>query len=42
LDNVREAWRNPTMHPKETYTEEEAENAFRFVKQYMEYLTAIL
>jgi len=42
LDNVREAWRNPTMHPKETYTEEEAENVFRFVKQYMDYLTAIL
>ena len=42
LDNVREAWRNPTMHPKETYTEEEAENAFRFVKQYMEYLAAIV
>lgn len=42
LDNVRESWRNPTMHPKETYTEEEAENAFRFVKQYMEYLATIL
>ena len=42
LDNVREAWRNPTMHPKETYTEEEAENVFRFVKQYMEYLVSIL
>jgi HEPN domain-containing protein len=42
LDNVRESWRNPTMHPKETYTEEEAENAFRFVKQYMEYLAGIL
>jgi len=42
LDNVREAWRNPTMHPKATYTEEEAENAFRFVKQYMEYLATTL
>jgi HEPN domain-containing protein len=42
LDNVRESWRNPTMHPKETYTEEEAENAFRFVRQYMEYLTKVL
>lgn len=42
LDNVRESWRNPTMHPKETYTEEEAENAFRFVKQFMEHLSAIL
>ncbi len=42
LDNVREAWRNPTMHPKETYTDEEAENVFRFVKQYMEYLVKIL
>ncbi|HEV7473165.1 MAG TPA: hypothetical protein VGN90_03895 [Pyrinomonadaceae bacterium] len=42
LDNVRESWRNPTMHPKETYTEEEAESAFRFVKQYMEHLSKIL
>jgi HEPN domain-containing protein len=42
VDNVRESWRNPTMHPKETYTEEEAENAFRFVKQFMEYLAAIV
>jgi HEPN domain-containing protein len=42
LDNVREAWRNPTMHPKETYTEEEADDCFRFVKQYMEYLAKIL
>lgn len=42
LDNVRESWRNPTMHPKETYTEEEAENAFRFVKQYIDYLANIL
>jgi len=30
------------MHPKETYTEEEAETAFWFVKQYMEYLATIL
>jgi len=42
LDNVREAWRNPTMHPKETYTEEEAEDCFRFVKQYTEHLVKIL
>lgn len=42
LDNVRVAWRNPTMHPKETYTEEEAEDVFRFVKQYMEHLAGIL
>lgn len=42
LDNVREAWRNPTMHPKETYTEEEAQDAFSFVKQYMEHLAKIL
>jgi HEPN domain-containing protein len=42
LDNVREAWRNPTMHPKETYTEEEAENVFRFVKQYMDHLAPTL
>lgn len=42
LDNVREAWRNPTMHPKKTYTEEEAQDTFSFVKQYMEHLARIL
>lgn len=42
LDNVREAWRNETMHPKETYTEEEAEDCLKFVKQYMEFLAKIL
>ena len=42
LDNVRESWRNPTMHPKETYTDEEAEDCLRFVKQYMEFLATIL
>jgi HEPN domain-containing protein len=42
LDNVRESWRNPTMHPKETYTEEEAEDCLRFVKQYMQHLVKIL
>src|ERR1051326_3208944 len=42
LDNVREAWRNPTMHPKETYTEEEAQDVFGFVRQFMEHLAKIV
>jgi len=32
LDAVRVAWRNPTMHPKSTYTEEEAKEVMDAVK----------
>jgi hypothetical protein len=42
LENVKNAWRNDVMHPKATYTEEEAEVVFRTVKEYMLYLTKIL
>jgi hypothetical protein len=42
LENVREAWRNPTMHPKETYTEDEAQDIFSFVRQFVEHLAKIV
>lgn len=35
LRMVKDAWRNDVMHPKETYTEEEAERIFRNVKDFM-------
>jgi|SRR6266850_3392181 len=38
LRMVKDAWRNNVMHPKETYTEEEAERIFRNVKDFMVYL----
>jgi len=42
LDNVRVAWRNSTMHPKETYTEEEAVGIFGFAKQFMQHLADLI
>lgn len=34
LRHVKDAWRNPTMHPKRTYTEEEAKRVFEVVKAF--------
>ena len=42
LHHVKDVWRNPTMHPKNTYTEEEALRVFSNVKQYMQHLLKIL
>ena len=42
LYNVKVAWRNPTMHPKQTYTLEEAENIFMAVKSFMQNLAEVL
>ncbi len=42
LENVKNAWRNNVMHPKDTYTEEEAAEVFRTTKVYMKYLEKIL
>jgi hypothetical protein len=39
---VKLAWRNEVMHPKETYTLEEAEDILRQVKLFMKQLTAII
>ena len=39
---VKVAWRNEVMHPKETYTLEEAENLIRLVKGFMQQLAEIV
>jgi hypothetical protein len=41
LHQVKNAWRNPTMHPKRTYTEEEAVRIFENVRSYMQELAKI-
>jgi hypothetical protein len=38
LHSVRLSWRNDTMHPKSTYTAEEAEEVFLHVKTFMKHL----
>jgi hypothetical protein len=42
LETVKEAWRNPTMHPKQTYTEEEADEIFNSVKGFMRKMAGII
>jgi hypothetical protein len=42
LFNVKLAWRNEVMHPKATYTPEEAENIFRCVRTFMNDLVWVL
>lgn len=42
LENVKNAWRNNVMHPKASYTPEEAEEVFRTVNAYMQHLATIL
>lgn len=42
LNNVRLAWRNETMHPKATYTEDEARNILNCVKAFMLELSGII
>lgn len=39
---VKLTWRNEVMHPKDTYTLEEAENLIRQVKLFMEHLATIV
>ncbi len=39
---VKLAWRNEVMHPKDTYTLEEADNLIRQVKIFMEQLATIV
>lgn len=38
LYNVKVAWRNPVMHPKESYTPEEAQDVFSHVNIFMRHL----
>jgi len=42
LRMVKDAWRNDVMHPKATYTEEEAERIFRNVRDFMVHLATKL
>ena len=42
LDHVRWAWRNPTMHPKQTYTAEEAFDVLDKVRTFMTRLVAVI
>jgi len=42
LYHVKLAWRNETMHPKATYTPEEADNIFRAVRSFMTDLVGVL
>ncbi len=38
LNSVKDAWRNPTMHSKRRYTEEEAEAIYANVRSFMNHL----
>jgi HEPN domain-containing protein len=42
LYNVKVAWRNEVMHPKETYTEEEAETLLSLVKVFMVEVASVI
>ena len=42
LDSVRIAWRNEVMHPKQTYTMEEATEVFNHVRTYMRHLVSVV
>ena len=42
LYHVKQAWRNDTMHPKQTYTFEEAKAIFEAVKAFMNDLSALV
>jgi hypothetical protein len=42
LYSVKLAWRNEVMHPKDTYTLEEADNLIRQVKIFMEQLAKVI
>jgi hypothetical protein len=42
FDNVRRAWRNPTMHPDKTYTSERAEEILTAVGSFMRHLATEL
>lgn len=42
LYHVKQAWRNTTMHPKKTYTVEEATSIFEATRSYMIHLASLL
>ena len=42
LFTVKQAWRNPTMHPKKTYTPDQAEEVFVAVRTFMRHLATLI
>jgi hypothetical protein len=42
LYHVKQTWRNSTMHPKQTYTDDEAATAYESVKSFMHQLSALV
>jgi hypothetical protein len=42
LYHVKQAWRNSTMHPKQTYTDDEAVTVFNATKSFLNNLAALL
>lgn len=42
LYHVKQAWRNDTMHPKQTYTPEQAREVFDAMKAFMSHLSGLI
>ena len=42
LYHVKQAWRNDVMHPKETYTEDQANEVFQAVRSFMRHLSRLI
>jgi len=42
LYHVKQAWRNTTMHPKQSYTTNEAREVFDAVKSFMRHLVILI
>ena len=42
LYHVKQAWRNKTMHPKSTYTGEQAKEVFQAVRVFMSHLATLV
>jgi HEPN domain-containing protein len=42
LYHVKQAWRNDTMHPKKTYTEDQAQAVFTAVRSFMQHLAPLI
>jgi hypothetical protein len=42
LYHVKQAWRNDTMHPKQTYTEDEARSIYAAVRSFMQNLASLV
>jgi hypothetical protein len=42
LHHVKQAWRNDTMHPKQTYTREQAHDVYRAVRTCADHLAGLV